>query len=106
MKIKNNEDVSFLYTHVNYEYEVESFFCLNRVRFSVLWNRMCPSTGEKLNAFYLTEEVFCNREDYRERIIKAINIGEVDENEDLELYLYIKDFDANDFRRNNEGLFI
>lgn len=94
MNLENNEVVQFLFAHQNYEYEVEAFYSLNRVRFSVLWDNRNETTGETMNFFDLSCDVFCNREDYRERIEKAIYLGEVDENEDVELYLYLREFSA------------
>ena len=94
MKLQNYEDVQFLFAHQNYEYEVEAFYSLNRVRFSVLWDNRNETTGETMNFFNLSCTVFCNKEDYRERIEESIKLGEVDENKDVELYLYLRDFTA------------
>ena len=75
---------------VDVTYELSGTLC------TVRWSDVHPGTGE-LTPYYLKDDV--NSWDYTlaERISHAIKAGESDDNDDLDVYLFIRDtFDAFD----------
>jgi hypothetical protein len=69
---------------------VHATYSLDLVEFTVIWEL-------DSNVFNLSYDVKSSVYEVRERVREALMIGESDENEDLELYLFIRDtFDATD----------
>jgi hypothetical protein len=70
-------------------------YTLNAVEFVVKWENINPQG--KVDDFDLSTSVICSNEIYADRIAYAIQNGESDENEHLDLYLFIRDkFDKQD----------
>jgi hypothetical protein len=69
---------------------VRCVYSLDLVEFTVIWEL-------DRDVFDLSYDVKSSVYEIRERVREALMAGETDENEDLELYLFIRDtFDATD----------
>lgn len=78
------------------ENTVRVTYSLNNEEFTVEWNNIHPSTGD-IGEFDLQATCDADNQDLEDRVYNAILEGEDDDNEDLELYLAIRDtFDRHD----------
>ena len=61
-----------------------------RFEFLISWDNVHAGSGE-IGQYYLQQNCLSSSESFNARITLAIDIGEVDENSDLDLYLEIRD---------------
>lgn len=71
-------------------FEVEVTYAINNVLFSVFWTTI-DEDGYISSCYYLEDKVESLDDDIKERVLKAIRYGDVYNNSDLELYLFIRD---------------
>lgn len=90
--VMNNINFKFAHLLSNTVYVL---YTINAVEFFVKWENI-NSQGD-VDDFDLSTSVICSNEIYADRIISAISNGESDDNDYLDLYLFIRDtFDKQD----------
>ena len=78
------------------ENEVCAMYSHQSQEFVVFWNNIHPETGDVID-YDLQVKCLANNENLIEKVENAIELGESDDNQDVELYLAIRDtFDKTD----------
>ena len=81
-------NLDYKFAHLS-GHTVYVLYKLNLVEFFVKWcNINCDGD---IDSFDLESDVICSNETYKERIEKSIQEGERDDNDDIEIYLFIRD---------------
>lgn len=89
-------NIEFIKAYRVDESTVSVIYRIDGIDIKVQWDCIHPETGER-GAYDLDNYVRSIDDDLSARVSEAINMGEKDDNPDLELYLFILNtFDSND----------